>query len=239
MMNQQRLDFVVSNFSLLELQLSSCMDYIPFVEGNRGVISPKFIPIVMEACALTESILKEITSDKGKRYDFKKYSELHEPSLSLESNISLFLSSPLQLLEPYKNWTKQQPAWWKAYNALKHDRLNNYHAATYANAVQSLAGLHQLMARRKMFIGSFLRSGWIETEYAYLEETLGVAAQLGSLHPGPPSMVIESELFVSPTVENFVSYRPGDDLLYLDVDYGMAGLSNRVRNLMLAHEEEW
>jgi hypothetical protein len=237
MRNQHRLDFVINNFSLLELQLASCMDYIPFIDINRDVVSPKFIPIITEACALTESIFREITGDKGKRYSFKKYAELHEPSLSLEGNISLFLSYPLQLLEPYRDWTKQQPAWWKAYNALKHDRLRNYHVATYANVVAALAGLHQLMSRCEIFIGSFLRAGWIDTEDAGLEERLGVAAHLGALHAGPPSMAVESKLFVSPTVENFINYTLGDDLLYLDVDYSIAGLSNRVRSFIFAHED--
>jgi len=44
MNGSQSLEFAVSNFITLETQLQSCMDYIPFIENNRGVISPKELP---------------------------------------------------------------------------------------------------------------------------------------------------------------------------------------------------
>src|SRR4029453_9774612 len=94
-------DFGISSFSVLEMQLINCMEYIPFIESNQKVISPKFVPIIVEACSLIDSILREIAEGESERYNLKKYSEIHEPNLSLEGNISLFLISPVQLLEPY------------------------------------------------------------------------------------------------------------------------------------------
>lgn len=230
-------DFVAASFSVLEEQLILCMEYIPFIEGNKDVMSPKFIPIIMDTCSLIDSVFREITENKDERYNLKKYSETYEPAFALEGNLTLFLSSPLQLLEPYKDWTKEQPEWWAAYNALKHDRLNNYKASTYRSAVLALAGLHQLMSRSKAFIGSFLRVGWIDTQSFEVVEQLGSVANLGALHPNPPDMLIESKLYLSSTGENFIGYHSYGDPRFFEVDYDARGLSNRVRNFLFAHDE--
>lgn len=57
-------NFVVASFTGLEEQLIHCMEYIPFVEGNKDVMSPKFIPIIMETCSLIDSIFREIIERK-------------------------------------------------------------------------------------------------------------------------------------------------------------------------------
>lgn len=234
MQKSQATEFAVVNFQGLEIQLQSCMDYIPFVEGNEDVVSPKFIPIIMEACSLIDSIFKHMASEPAERNNLKKYSDMYESVLSLEENISLFLGSPIRALTPFAEWTKHQPEWWGAYNALKHDRLRNDNAATFNNAVMALGGLHQVMVRCKAFIGPFLRAGWIDTTEIETLVDLGSVAHLGSLHPSPPSLVVESLLFVSPTRENFVRSFDG---FYFDIDYDMKGISKRIRNLLSAHED--
>lgn len=96
--NNSKLRFVISNFNELETQLAQCLSYIPFVEQNKRVISPKFIPIILETCGLIESIFKELEGDSGKRYDLKEYSKLIEPILDLEQTISLFLNPHYRFL---------------------------------------------------------------------------------------------------------------------------------------------
>jgi hypothetical protein len=210
------------------------MDFIPFIDGNKEIVSPKFIPIIMDSCSLIDSILNSFASGKSERYNLKKYSEMYEPTLQLETNISLFLSSPIKPMTPFSGWTKGQPSWWAAYNAIKHDRLNNYKEAKFVNAATALAGLHQVMSRFKEFIGAFLRVGWLDTSEIETLADLGSVAHLSSLHPQPPSLVVESRLFVSASRDNFVnSY----DDFYFDIDYDTNGISSRVRNLLFAHDE--
>jgi hypothetical protein len=261
-------DFAVSNLKALEKQVQSCMEYIPFVEDNEKVISPKFIPIILDVCSLIDSIFHQISTEPVKRFNLKKYSEMYEPQLELESNISLFLATPVRALIPFAGWTKRPPKWWAAYNVLKHDRLKNYGAATFENAVMGFVALHQVMVRLKEFVGPFLREGWIDTSDIEIVADLSSAAHLGALHRNPPrdasgnkvfgrflnhkpfvfdarisqkalsgwasSLVVESQLVVSPTIENFVRSFDG---LYFDIDYDVKGISNRVRNLLFAHEE--
>ena len=228
-----KIDFVVASFQVLEKQLLDCMEYLPFLDANKQAISPKFIPIIMDSCSIIDLIFHEITTSSGKeRFNLKKYSELHETSLSLDENASLFLVSPIQLLQPFKGWTKQPPTWWEAYNKLKHNRLNNFNLATFTNAVYALAGLHQIMTRQRNFIGAFLRTGWIDTKDFEVIDNLGSAAHVGSI----VDVVIETNLFVSATYKNFVNPEKSDEF-YFDVDYEANGLSARVRNLLFAHED--
>ena len=233
MEERTRINFAVAGFENLEQQLAECMDFLPFIEENKKAISPKFVPIIMDACSLIESILHEITSSNYKEhFNFKKYCSLHESSLQLEENASLFLTLPVQILQPYKSWSKKSPVWWNAYNKLKHDRLNNYHFATYMNAVNALAGLHQLMSKQYDFIGAFLKAGWIDTHDFEVTENL-----CSSVHVGTKvDVVIESKLFASSTNENFVNPVNSDEL-YFDVNYDAYGLSERIRNMLFAHED--
>jgi len=206
------------------------MEYIPFIEGNEQAVSPKFIPIILDVCSLIDSIFHQISTEPVKRFNLKKYSEMYEPQLELGGTISLFLATPIRALIPFAGWTERQPKWWSAYNMLKHDRLKNYGAATFENAVMGFVGLHQVMVRLKEFVGPFLRAGWIDTSEIEIVADLGSVAHLGALHPGPPSLVVESQLVVSPARENFVRSFDG---LYFDIK----GISSRVRNLLFAHEE--
>jgi hypothetical protein len=235
MVNREKVDFAISSFSVLEKQLVDCMEYLPFIDENSQAISPKFVPIIIDACGLIDFVFYEISADKStEHFNLKKYSKIHESRLCLQTNATLFLASPIRLLQPYKEWTKEQPKWWAAYNSLKHDRLNNFHFATFTNAVQALAALHQLMARQRSFIGSFLKAGWVDTTNIETLENLGSAAYVGT----SIDIVVESKLFASATNENFVNPDKSDDFRF-DVNYEANGLSNRIRNILFGHEESW
>jgi hypothetical protein len=157
---------------------------------------------------------------------------MHEPSLQLDNNSTLFLASPIQILRPYRDWTREAPVWWSAYNALKHDRFNNHHLATFSNAVQGLAGLHQLMVRQRDFLGGFLKAGWIDTQDGNVGDQLAGAAHAGC----GVEIVVESKLFASATGENFVNPDTSDEQ-YFDIDYNANGLSMRIRNMIFGHED--
>ena len=103
MISREKFDFAISSFSVLENQLTDCMAYLPFIDENKQAVSPKFVPIIMDACGLVDSIFFEISSDNksNEHFNLKKYSKIHESSLKLDNNATLFLASPIRLLQPY------------------------------------------------------------------------------------------------------------------------------------------
>lgn len=44
--DDNRIRFVISNFDNLEKQLLECMEFMPFIDQNKHVVSSKFIPII-------------------------------------------------------------------------------------------------------------------------------------------------------------------------------------------------
>jgi len=56
----------------------------------------------------------------------------------------IYQSLTNKLLSPFDSWstgTSTNPAWYVAYNGLKHDRNANFRQATYRNVLEGLAGL--------------------------------------------------------------------------------------------------
>lgn len=235
MTKEQAAHFILRQFIDLETQFQATLSYIPYVEENKGVLSPKYSTILIDACSLIDSIFRDLVGEK-KRSSLKDYASLFEPSINLEQNLTLYLNTPLTILSPFESWRTSQPSWWNAYNKLKHDRINNFDSATLENTLLAVCALHQVMARCKVFLGPFLKEGWINTSDVDLAGNLASVAHLGALTPSPPSMVIESQLFVSPTRENFISATETQPL-YLNVDYDIPNLSSRVKDFIWAHED--
>lgn len=224
-----KLGFVVSNFEELESRLIECLSYIPFIENNKQVISPKFIPIILEACSLIDSVFKNSKGQKGKKHDLKGYTKLVEHHLYLEEAISIFLNPPLRFLTPFDNWTKAAPTWWAAYNKLKHDRLDNYDAATYENAILAMSGLHQVISRSVEFAPVLLSSGWLNSNSRDVGEV--VAARFSLSRITTKVIPVASKLFVSPLDSNFVNYDSGHPEIEPFCDF-----TDRVKGILAAHE---
>jgi hypothetical protein len=219
------LHFVVANFEWLESELLKCMEYIPYIEQNRSVISPKFVPILMEACSLIDSVFRYMTNERG-RHTLKSYASMYEDRLELEEATSLLLVSPLQFLRPFQSWRMSVPSWWGAYNQVKHDRISNYSAATYTHAVTALAGLHQVLARSWDFLGHLMKAGWVNESAEHFADLIASR----SAGTGPPDMPVETRLFVSPVRGNFVDWSTEPP----SIEYWE--FTERVKNYIWEHE---
>jgi hypothetical protein len=231
-MNDYKYHFCLATFRDLEEQLRHCLEYIPFIRANENVVSPKFVPIIFEACSLVDSVFTEMSGSGSERYNIRKHCENYESRLQFEDRLSLCLISPLQVLQPFQGWTTTSPLWWQAYNSLKHDRLNNYPVATNRNAIMSMCALHQVMASFRDFIGGFLQLGWVDQSDEDVATDIGTAPYVGHF----PSVIVQSQLFAtpSPTMDNFIIFN-GSDRENFDLDWQTSGLTQRVRDLMSAH----
>ncbi|WP_028877599.1 hypothetical protein [Teredinibacter turnerae] len=225
-MIDSELDFIVANFSELENKVIECMEYIPFIDINESVVSPKFVPVLMEACSLIESIFRHNTSEGG-RLNLKKYSAIFEPALDLEGAKTLFLTSQLHILTPFENWLNTSPEWWDAYNRVKHDRIGHYSESTYSHTISALAALHQVISRSEGFLAPIAKAGWFNESDRDGYSEMRLSNQVGCR---PPEMPIESKLFVSATRGNFVKEKDGR----ISIDYWE--FSDRVRTFIWVAE---
>lgn len=191
---------IIVNFLQLEQQLLEFSDYVPFTSESHKIVSPKFAPIILEACSLIESIFKRNLND-NRRLTFLSYAAELDPMLDLSAATTLLLAPTLDFLKPFHDWTSKPPFWWDAYNKIKHDRFQHYDSASYLTTVNTLAALHQVIARSTdIFLECIARVGWLNTHDDQFADYM-VSRYVGCR---PPGMPVESRLFVSATRDSFV-----------------------------------
>ena len=153
-------------------------------------------------------MLRDIIGQSEERSSFKAYARRIEKYLDLNSAFSILLKTEIEFLNPFASWIAKVPAWWSAYNRLKHDRLNNYSVATYENALFALCALHQVIARNRDFIPNLISAGWFNSHSSDFKELICgqyVAIGVKPIHVMP----VETKLFVTPLHSNFVDFRDG------------------------------
>jgi len=223
-----RLSVVLANFSSLETRLVEYLDFLPYTKDTLHVVSPHFVPIILDACSLTDSVLRHFIGESEERSSFKHYAHEAEEHLELDAAFSIFLTPEVTFLNPFSSWKTKVPAWWSAYNRLKHDRLNHYSAATYENTVFALCALHQVVARNRHFIPNLISAGWFYAESPDLGELI-LAQHIQVGVKTFDVLPVESRLFVTPNRSNFVEFRRGQPVVHDDCHF-----SPRVRAMLSA-----
>ena len=198
-----KLSVILTNFVSLEMRLCECLDFLPYINENKNVASPKFVPIILDACSLIDSILRNFVGIENNRSNLKKLIEETDNSFELENTISMFLVPDYMFLNPFALSKKHMPLWWNAYNLIKHDRINNYSKATYENTVLSICALHQVIVRNYDFISNMISAGWFNNESTDMVEVIS-AQHVGSQVKPIAVIPVESKLFVTPLQLNFV-----------------------------------
>lgn len=206
--NRTKASFVISNFSSLEEQLSACLDFLPYTPETHGVVSPHFVPIILDACSLIDSVLRDLVNKTNEQSTFKRYARETEEYLELDTAFSIFLNTNLEFFNPFASWRSKIPSWWSAYNRLKHDRMNNYADATYETTVQTLIALHQVVARNRILIPSLISAGWFNPDDSHFPELM-CAQHIGQGVTPINVMAVETKLFVTPLHSNFVEFSNG------------------------------
>ncbi len=195
-------------YDSLEHRLQEIAHYLPLnKQENQEAVSPRFVPVLIEAASIIDSIFRRTLPDKVPRPKGREvkrsdanvndyYQEL-EPKLQLSGTSSLVLVSPPFVVTPFQGWTeKVSPTWWKAYNSLKHDRLRNSKQANLKNTLNAVCALQQLIVAGPDTRKLLIRSGWVETgswNPVVLQEAL--SSSIRSIHP---AMISYSRLFATP-----------------------------------------
>lgn len=130
--------------------LSLCEDverlgrYIELTPANYSTYSIEVLRLLLATCAETDIVLKAICagvapSKKAERInEYRDLINYHFPGFRSTKVVARFGDQFL----PWEEWdAKPSPAWWKAYNNVKHDRGNAYDQANVGNLVRALGGL--------------------------------------------------------------------------------------------------
>ncbi len=182
-------DFIFQSYQIFETKLSDILQILPFAPENKKTWSPELVNLFLDICSITDSILRNILSQGKENEELVEIKDAQDKiiskkvrcltiddlevnlfsSLGLTSSLIIFLTYPLQVIEPYKDYRKDthnEEGWWTIYNLLKHNRIKNYTRANLDNVINALAGLFILLARYKEeeFSRAYFRYDWTEAD---------------------------------------------------------------------------
>lgn len=216
----------------LEQQLLDFLRYVPYSPQNLGAHSPHLANIIVSACSLLDSILRQANPDPvtvGSKQTHRKdlaiadYARLYASRFQLPTFRSILLLTPPKYLVPFYHWERfvsgavpwssfQSPLWWSIHNDLKHDWIPNVKKACLEVAVDSLCALHQIIALVPEFARIILRKEWVRGQKSSPELAIEILeGKTKSIAP----LFVETQLFVvarggkEPFPEKIEDFRPG------------------------------
>ena len=143
-----------ASFRLLTHDLVQVFEYIEPVPDHERVYSHRLFALLLRACTDFESIAKELVvatslSNSARQMNVNDYKRL-EDSFKLEQcKVALNEQWPTPfVLHPYRGWSTQSPPlpWYGEYNAVKHNRQQEFPRANLLSALNATAAVFVLLA---------------------------------------------------------------------------------------------
>lgn len=145
-------------FLVLEEDLIELFKYIEPCEDNYRTYGAKIVKLFLSVCSEVENVLKGLTSSVEIAADGP--GSMRESIKNLRKLVQGHFASDFCCVEvefvgseirckPWDAWwncdarfpSDDNPGWWKAYNAVKHDRVGSYPEANLGNVIYAFAAL--------------------------------------------------------------------------------------------------
>lgn len=145
----------------LENEFLNITHFIHFDDNQLNTYSEKFVDLLLRIWVEIESISKQLYIDNGGQV-ITPESEMYFDTICIDyleqiwklssklvyiSNASMYFSSDNSILYPLKKANKRGTSgskWKRAYQAIKHNRFNNFKQGNLSNCINSLAALYIL-----------------------------------------------------------------------------------------------
>ncbi len=139
-------------FRSLEQDLLDFERHVPLEANHLKVFSVELWSVILRACAEVDSQLHSVLNELGLASgdtDRRLYREA-EAHLRLGWFEFRTVPTPMDLV-PFGSFLQsppKSPGWWRDYNAVKHNRIGAIRAATFENALDSVAGVAAVLLRQ-------------------------------------------------------------------------------------------
>ena len=132
----------------VEATLQEALRFVPFCDEHRNVWSSHFTRIILDAASQVDSVWKATAkisapATSSDRLTIKDHYDRFG-GLVARQNLLFFGGQPPCIIRPFSDWLNSSfpsPAWWDAYNKLKHDRFANQTEGTLEHAVNAVGAL--------------------------------------------------------------------------------------------------
>lgn len=138
---------------LLVADLEAVFEYIEPSDQNLSTYSHRLYSLLLRACTEFESLAKEMAiSLHGDAREFRSMTQYR--SLDREFKLSLLAVDVLpwrpapRRVVPFQGWRDAEPklGWYQSYNAVKHNRSEDFASASLGNTVEAVAGVFAVVA---------------------------------------------------------------------------------------------
>lgn len=149
--NQVEVDTHWNYFLALEEDLLRVSRYVHFNTANNKSYSIEFARIILAAGAEVDVVAKALTkvSTGQNTENIKEHMDALLPICPDIYKHVVFMDRFGMNVAPWDNWGQSKsPEWWKSYNAVKHDRGDNFQEANLENTFRAVAGLFILLIYR-------------------------------------------------------------------------------------------
>lgn len=135
----------------LEDDLIETSRYVEICEDNFEVYSTQFTRLLLAAASEVDVVSKKLCRQidpSSTHANINDYRKAIVPTYPAIPNIQIGIRWNPVRLKPWEAWgppASSTPAWWHAYNGVKHERNMNFKSANLRNALEAIAGLHCLV----------------------------------------------------------------------------------------------
>lgn len=196
---------LVDWYERIERGILNFGEHVPLANNNESLEAPMLTSHLIDACGLIDSVFRDMTPDivsglgvnkKRAECHLPDFCELYSKKLDLVNTRSIMFISPPLTRSPFEDWVDRTTVlpWWKAHNALKHDRLQNIRECTLGRVLDALSALHQVISRRFDLVPMLIRRGWLSTNHYSLDFVIN-ESKAGKL---PDVFVVQTKLLVHP-----------------------------------------
>jgi hypothetical protein len=133
---------------LLQHDLRRLFEYIEPTDRNACTHSLRVHEILLRACIEVEANCKAILLENGyqkKQMTMKDYRKIEKSHRLSAFKVKAPFWRGASVRRPFESFGAVTPAWYKAYNATKHDRHIHFKQANLQNAIDAVAGVQVLL----------------------------------------------------------------------------------------------
>lgn len=138
----------IDYFHAFEDDLERLSRYVEFAPDNYATYSLELVRLLLASGSEVEVALKalcEKIDPTKKPSQITHYQKIVLPRFSGIARQRVRIPRFDIEIIPWEGWEQKSPAWWRAYNDVKHSRIVNYKSGNLGNALLAIAGLGVIM----------------------------------------------------------------------------------------------
>jgi hypothetical protein len=168
-------------FQILENEIINYFNYIPIEyylgDKRKDVFSPRLSELLIRICSQIDIFFRNWNAVQSKnpkmhidKLQFGNYKAIDMILDDKDNKIKIIYTD--EILIPFNNWKINDPAWWTAYNHVKHNGFDHKTEGNLFNVIESLSALFLLNCIHEKTQLQLVKYGYIKiqnlSDYRYI-----------------------------------------------------------------------